>query len=219
MVTSSSFSNPADHTGPPRPDGPLPVSHTPFTTFRPVRAAFWLLLVASGVTAPAELDAVTLKELTEKRLTPKKFASHFGDFGYELNGPIQSASRFLAREKGDCDDYAVLADHVLGRHGLETRLIHIRLAGRIAHAVCYVTDNKAYLDYNNRTVFFTLTRSGSGIRDIATKVAASLESNWTTASEFTYSYSTRRKTMIATVSLTGGEPVPGAPSASAFDVD
>lgn len=196
------------------------MSCTPSTTLRPVRAAFWLLLVASGVTAPAELDAVTLKELTEKSgLTPRKFASHFGDFAYEFNGPIQSPTRFLARKSGDCDDYAVLADHVLSQHGLKTRLIHIRLAGRIAHAVCYVTENKAYLDYNNRSVFFTLTRSGSAIRDIAAKVAASLEANWTTASEFSYSYTTRRKTMIATVSQTGGEPVPGGPSASAFDVD
>lgn len=189
-------------------------------TLRPTRAALWLLLLASGVAAPAELDAVTLRELTDDRgLNAKKFASHFGDFAYEFNGPIQSATAFLARERGDCDDYAVLADHVLKKRGLGTRLIHIRLAGRVAHAVCYVTENKAYLDYNNRSVFFTLTRSGAEIRDIAAKVASSLEANWTTASEFSYSYSTRRKTMIATVSQTGGEPVPGAPPSSAFDVD
>jgi hypothetical protein len=188
--------------------------------FRPARAALWLLLLASGVAAPADLDAVTLKELTDTpKLNAKKFAAHFGGFAYEFNGPIQSATRFLSRERGDCDDYAVLADHVLSHHGFETRLIHIRLAGRVAHAVCYVTENKAYLDYNNRNVFFTLTRSGSDLRDIAAKVAASLEVNWTTASEFSYSYSTRRKTMIATVSQTGGEPVPGAPASSAFDVD
>ena len=48
---------------------------------------------------------------------------------------------------------------------------------------------------------FTLTRSGPEIRDIASKVAQSLEASWTTASEFTYSYTTRRKTMIATVPI------------------
>ncbi len=187
---------------------------------RPIRAVLWLLLLAGGWGAAGELDAVTLRELTENsNLNAKKFAGYFGDFAYEFHGPIQSAPTFLARERGDCDDYAVLADYVLRRHGFKTRLIHIRLAGRVAHAVCYVTENKAYLDYNNRAVFFTLTRSGAEIRDIATKVAASLEANWTTASEFTYSYSTRRKTMIATVSRTGGDPVPGGPSSSAFDVD
>ncbi|MFZ5495186.1 MAG: transglutaminase domain-containing protein [Verrucomicrobiota bacterium] len=190
------------------------------TTSRPVRAALWLLLLASGVAAPLDLDAVTLKELTDNRgLNAKKFASYFAGFAYEFNGPIQSAERFLARERGDCDDYAVLADHVLRKHGLGTRLIHVRLAGRVAHAVCYVTENKAYLDYNNRNVFFTLTRSEAGLRDIATKVARSLEANWTTASEFSYSYATRRKTMIATVSQTGGETAPGPSHSSAFDVD
>ncbi|WP_169829261.1 transglutaminase-like domain-containing protein [Lacunisphaera limnophila] len=196
------------------------MSPTSSISSRPARAALWLLLLASGVAAPADLDAVTLRELAENPgLNPKKFASHFGDFAYEFNGPIQPPNTFLARERGDCDDYAVLADHVLKKRGYVTRLIHIRLAGRVAHAVCYVNENKAYLDYNNRSVFFTLTRSGAELREIAAKVAASLEANWTTASEFSYSYATRRKTMIATVSLTGGEPVPGTPRSSAFDVD
>jgi hypothetical protein len=169
---------------------------------------------------PVDLDAVTLQELDDNpRLTAKKFASYFSNFAYEFNAPIQSPATFLTREKGDCDDYAVLADHVLARHTLTTRLIHIRLTGRVAHAVCYVTENKAYLDYNNRSVFFTLTRSGPDIRDIASKVAQSLEASWTTASEFTYSYATRRKTMIATVSQTGGAEPAVTPQSSAFNVD
>lgn len=192
----------------------------PSTAHRPFRAALWLLLLASGAGAPLDLDAVTLKELTDQRgLNAKKFAAYFGDFAYEFNGPIQPAAAFLARERGDCDDYSVLADFVLKKHGLTTRLIHIRLAGRVAHAVCYIAENKAYLDYNNRAVFFTLTRADPDIRDIATKVARSLEANWTTASEFSYSYATRRKTMIATVAQTGDAAVPGAPPSSAFDVD
>lgn len=196
------------------------MSFASHTFRRPLRAVLWLFSLAGGIAAPLALDAVTLKELTDAGgLNAKKFASHFGDFAYEFNGPIQPATTFLARERGDCDDYAVLADFVLRKHGYGTRLIHIRLAGRVAHAVCYVTENKAYLDYNNRNVFFTLTRSGPDIRDIASKVAKSLEANWTTASEFSYSYATRRKTMIATVSQTGGEATPGSPPSSAFDVD
>jgi len=187
----------------------------------PIRAALWLCVVASSLGLPANLAAVTLADLLEQpKLTAKKFAGYFSDFAYELNGPIQPAEAFLARERGDCDDYAVLADFVLRKHNLETRLIHIRLTGRVAHAVCYVTENKAYLDYNNRAVFFTLTRCGPAIRDIAAKVADSLEASWTTASEFSYSYETRRKLMIATISQTGepvGQPAPG-PS-SPFNVD
>lgn len=189
--------------------------------FWPRRLALWLGLLAVGLAAPGALDAVTLAELTgQSRLTAKKFAGYFADFAYEFSSPIQPAAVFLAREKGDCDDYVVLADFVLKKHNLGTRLIHIRLTGRVAHAVCYVSENKAYLDYNNRAVFFTLTRSGPEIRDIAAKVANSLQASWTTASEFTYSYDTRRKLMIATVSQTG-EPVanPAPGRSTPFNVD
>lgn len=160
-----------------------------------------------------------MRELLDNpKLNAKKFASYFSDFRYEFSRAIQTPEVFLTRARGDCDDYAVLADYVLKQRGYTTRLIHIRLAGRVAHAVCYVNEEKAYLDYNNRGVFFTLTRSGPDLREIASKVADSLEVNWTTASEFTYSYDTQRKTMITTVSQTGGADTPGS-QASPFHVD
>lgn len=184
----------------------------------PARVSVCLCLLASALGVPP-LGAVTMKELLDNpKLSAKKYASYFADFRYEFNSAIQTGPTFLARERGDCDDYAVLADYVLTKHGQKTRLIHIRLAGRVAHAVCYVEDNGAYLDYNNRSVFFTLTKSDPSLREIATKVARSLEVNWTTASEFTYSYATQRKTMISTISQTGAEaPTPG--KSSPFHVD
>jgi formyltetrahydrofolate hydrolase len=99
----------------------------------------------------------------------------------------------------------VLANFVLSHHGLGTRLVHVRVAGRVAHAVCYVTENNAYLDYNNRKFFVTLERSKPDLRAIANTVADSLSASWTTASEFTHPYETRRKTMTATISRTGGD--------------
>ena len=168
--------------------------------------ALALVALAGGALAPANLGAVTLPELVENpKLNAKKFANYFGDFGYEFNSAILPPEEFLARQRGDCDDYAVLADFVLSKHGLGTRLVHVRLSGRVAHAVCYVTEGKAYLDYNNRKFFVTLKRSGPDLRTIANKVADSLSASWTTASEFTYSYETRRKTLTATVSRIVGD--------------
>ena len=180
----------------------------------PKRGALVLVALASAALAPANLGAVTLSELIDNpQLNAKKFANYFGNFAYEFNSGILPPDEFLARERGDCDDYAVLADFILSKRGLGTRLVHVRLTGRVAHAVCYVTENNAYLDYNNRKFFVTLERSGPDLRTIANKVADSLSVSWTTASEFTYSYETRRKTMTATVSRTGGgQPVPGQPS-------
>jgi hypothetical protein len=185
-----------------------------------VRWLWYGTVLACGL-FPAALSAVTLKELnSDPKLNPKRFASHFDDFEFELNLKIQPPNVFLARKRGDCDDYAVLADQVLGPKGFATRLIQVKLAGQIDHAVCYVSEAKAYLDYNNRAVFFTLTRSDESVREIAGKVAASLEVNWTSAFEF--KYTDRKKVIIATVVKTAppeSDPVPGQGTENAVKVN
>jgi hypothetical protein len=161
------------------------------------QAGLAILAVVLGATP---LEALTVKELAaEPDLTPKRFANHFENFTYEFINYVQPPDEFLKTRTGDCDDYACLADLVLKPKGFDTRLIHIRMVGRIAHAVCYVTENKAYLDYNNRRYSFNLERSGQTIREIATKVARSFEANWTSASEFTYDYKTEDKKALFTV--------------------
>lgn len=156
--------------------------------------------VALSVTACAPLVALTLEELMgDPALNPKRFAAHFESFEYEYHPAVQWPDVFLAERRGDCDDYAVLADHVLKPRGFSTRIIHVRLVGRVAHAVCYVAESNAYLDYNNRKYFLNLQRSGATLREIATKVADSFEGNWTSASEFTYNYDTYKKTFGRTV--------------------
>jgi len=197
---------------------------TKLTAVWPHRGLVWFCLLATGASTPAGLEAVTLRELTDRpeQLTPKKFAAYFSDYAYEFNSRIQPPEVFVARERGDCDDYSALADYVLRRHHYSTRLIHVRLAGRVAHAVCYVSESRVYLDYNNRAVFFSLTKSGPALRDIADKVASSLEASWTTASEFTYSYESGRKTMITTIAQTGSEvanPGSGPSQTSPFNVN
>lgn len=149
---------------------------------------------------PGSAMAISLHELeATPALTPKKFASYFETFHYELFHEVQPPDQFLRNRRGDCDDYAILANHILPENGYETRLIHIRLAGMVAHAVCYVTEDSAYLDYNNRAVFFRLTKAKPSLRAIADKVADSLNANWTSASEFVYTYDNDRKTITATV--------------------
>jgi len=164
----------------------------------PVRR--WLAVAVAVLLAPGPASALTLQELlAEKELTPKKFASRFANFEYEFAADVLPADVFLQRRKGDCDDYAVLADHVLRHHRQTPRLIHVRIVGRVAHAVCYVTESKAYLDYNNRKYFINVERCGPSLRDIATQVAESFKANWTSVSEFTYSYEEDRKRFGVTV--------------------
>ena len=154
----------------------------------------WLAAAFAVLLAPGPAGALTLRELLdEKELTPKRFAGHFARFDYEFGVEVLQADVFLARRKGDCDDYAVLAGHVLGHHGQATRLIHVRMVGRVAHAVCYVNGAKAYLDYNNRKYALNVERCGATLREIAAQVAESFKANWTSVSEFTYTYAEERK--------------------------
>jgi len=157
-------------------------------------------VVVSCALALGRLHALTLSELlNDARMTPKRFAAHFEGFEYEYGAEVLSAEAFLERRRGDCDDYAVLADHVLRQKGYDTRLIHVRMVGRVAHAVCYVGESGAYIDYNNRKYFMNLQRCGPSIRQIATKVAAAFEANWTSASQFTYDYGEAKKQFGPTV--------------------
>jgi hypothetical protein len=180
----------------------------------------WFGVVALGFWCGAALTAATLGELvSDPKMTPKRFASKFEDFSYQYSREILPPNVFLSAKSGDCDDYATLADLVLRRKGFETRLIQVRLAGQIDHAVCYVTQSSAYLDYNNRAVFLNLARSGASIREVATKVADSLGANWTSAFEFTYDGD--KKEIVATVVKTAppsSDPVPGKAAANSVKV-
>jgi len=140
--------------------------------------------------------------LNAPTMSPKQFANYFEDFKFEdrLVFDVQSPQQFLSKRSGDCIDYAVLADHVLKHRGYQTRLIRVEMVGLdVGHAVCYVQDDRVYLDYNNRKYFFTLTRSGPTIRQVATKIAASFNANWTFAQEFAFDYDDFYKRIIHTV--------------------
>lgn len=159
------------------------------------------ILAASLFGALKSTEKFTLQELENAPgLTSRQFANLFEHFTFTFRPYVQDPEVFLAEQDGDCDDYAILADHVLRRHGLSTRIIQVRLVGtNVDHAVCYVTQDKAYLDYNNRKYSFNLQRSKPLIRDIAEKVADSLERNWASAFEFTFNYEDRRKQRVFVV--------------------
>jgi hypothetical protein len=132
-----------------------------------------------------QLQAVTLEELVnDPHLTPKRFASKFSNFEFAYHPELQMVKVFLLTESGDCADYSTLADQVLRPKGYDTRLIEVRMPGSLSHAVCYVIEEKGYLDYNNRSYFSKFTHCGASIRQIANSVAKSFRANWTSASEY-----------------------------------
>ena len=165
------------------------------------RLALAAVLLISLLPGPRAI-AFTLADLLEDtKMTPKRFADYFEDFDFSLHPfDVQNPDVFLETRTGDCIDYAVMAGYVLGRDGYSPHLIRVEMVGKnMGHAVCYVTDTGSYLDYNNRKYLFKLTRSGRRLREIATLVADSFNSNWTFASEFTYHYKDTGITILMTV--------------------
>jgi hypothetical protein len=132
-------------------------------------------------------------------MTPSRFANYFEDFDFVLFDEVQDPDVFLSTQRGNCQDYAILGDYVLTRRGYETHLVHIRMVGQIAHDVCYVTQEGRFLDYNLRSFYRNLEPSGPTVREVASRVADMFKSNWTSASEFTYTYDEGVKHMTFTV--------------------
>ena len=133
-------------------------------------------------------------------MTPGHFANLFENFAFEYIDYVQPPETFLQNRTGDCDDYAALGSYILQKAGYKTRLIRVDLVGtRVSHAVCYVTEKRVYLDYNLRTYFINLQRSGARIREIAAEVADSFGQNWTSATEYTFSYAEGRSRAVRTV--------------------
>jgi hypothetical protein len=152
---------------------------------------FSLLLRASS-------SAITVDELRGiPELTPQKFASYFSGFEFRYHDRIQSPDLFLATESGDCDDYATLAASILKERGYTPRLITVRTP-KVIHVVCYIEETHSYLDYNNRSFMHRTVSASSDIPEIASKVAKSYHTNWTSATEFTYESGAKRlvKTIV-----------------------
>jgi len=150
---------------------------------------------------PLTILAVTLEELLiEEKMTPRRFAAYFKDFDYKFHADIQPPEVFLQTQAGDCDDYSLLADKVLRKHGFTTKLVAVRMPGLLTHVVCYVVEEKVYLDFNNRVYLSRTERSDADLRTIAQKVARSFEANWTSVSEFTYQDGAKR--LVQTVAKT-----------------
>ena len=84
-------------------------------------------------------------------------------------------------------DYAVLGSMVLKVQGYTPRLIVVKMPGLLCDDVCYVNEAGSFIHYDRVKSALQLEASGASIRQIANTLADSLNSDWTSASEFTFS--------------------------------
>ena len=139
------------------------------------------LAVAAGCMAGDEWTRLR----QDRDLTPAGLLRHFAGFAFELGETLQDAETFLRRRRGDCDDFASLANQVLAERGWKTKLVVVMME-RQTHVVCYVQEAKGFLDYNRRAIADPIVTSDGSLEDIAAKVATAFRSEWWMASEFAY---------------------------------
>jgi hypothetical protein len=84
-------------------------------------------------------------------------------------------------------DYAVLADIELSGQGYKPRLVVVNMAGVGRGYACYVSEAGGIIHYDRTTFGLQLDGTGPTIRQIATTLAKSLNADWTSASEVSYS--------------------------------
>jgi hypothetical protein len=122
--------------------------------------------------------------------TPEEFARRFADFQFEYHAEVQPAEVFLATKKGDCDDFATVADDALSRAGYTTHLITVRMRGE-THVVLYVDEVHGYLDYNFRKSSHPVLACDSSLQEIAKQVAESFHRPWVAVYEFNFYHRTK----------------------------
>ena len=84
-------------------------------------------------------------------------------------------------------DYVILASMVLPTKGYTPRLVVVNMPGIVCDDACYVNESSSFIHFDRSTYAVQLEGCGSTVRQIATRLANSLNLNWTSASEFTYS--------------------------------
>jgi hypothetical protein len=129
---------------------------------------------------------MTLDELEHMpHFTPEKLVQCFKDFEYEFHVEVQDADTFLHSQKGDCDDFAIVAAEVLSSRGYTPRLVTVRMVER-----------GGYLDYNARKSGTPITPCGERLSEIAVTVGKSFHREWSAVYEFKYDRSRQFKRLV-----------------------
>jgi hypothetical protein len=114
-------------------------------------------------------------------------------------------------------DYAVLGKNVLDSQGYKARLIVVNMPGIVCDDACYINQVGSFIHYDWASSTLQLESSGSTIRQIANTLANSLNLDWTSASEFTFTnglgqiWATVVRTEPASSDPVAGQNPPTAP--------
>ena len=125
--------------------------------------AVWL---ASVPPITAENTSTSLDKLAFLYTTPKTIAAFLKhEFTFERDWDLfgeaehwQTPQEFLTKRKGDCEDYALLAQGLLVRNGIEAYVFSLYGEG-YAHTVCVFVEEGRYNVINQDRVRYYRTKS------------------------------------------------------------
>lgn len=124
------------------------------------RAALLWIIGLWGWPATAGAAGWTVEELAQRYATPEalvRFLHEEITFARdaELFDQVdywQSPEEFLRRRAGDCEDYALLAQAILHRQGIEAYVLSLYGPGGYAHTVCLFVEGDRYHAITQETI-------------------------------------------------------------------
>lgn len=114
-------------------------------------ALFWMIGLWSWPGASGAAGW-TVDDLAQRYATPDALVRFLQEeFAFTRDADLfdqadywQRPEEFLARRAGDCEDYALLAQAVLHRQGVEALVLSLYGPGGYAHTVCVFVEGGAY---------------------------------------------------------------------------
>ncbi|MBI4706950.1 MAG: hypothetical protein HY761_03370 [Candidatus Omnitrophica bacterium] len=112
------------------------------------------VLVFSGISSASNLDANCLGIHS-----PGQLAGWLkNEFKYRAEMPDkwQSAEETFKLKKGDCEDFAIISQKILGDLGIKAQILVIKFKGIVqSHAVCIFKQDRYYNFISNQKIVYT----------------------------------------------------------------
>jgi len=120
-----------------------------------------ILSIFLSLSAPSY--AQTIAEVANFVHTPFELTNWLShNFAYEMELPDhwQGAKETLELKKGDCEDFAILNQAVLGQLGIASEIVIVKFKGlNLSHAICIFKNGEFYSYFSNKELVQTKARS------------------------------------------------------------
>mgnify|MGYP001605926310 CR=1 FL=1 len=125
-----------------------------------------IILIFCLLSLPVSCFAQSLAGVTSSVHNPAQLSKWLSNnFRYELEFPDhwQPAQETLDLKKGDCEDFAILAQNILKELGIESFIVIVNLKDfKQSHAICVFKDDKYYSFFSNQILVQTGAASIEG---------------------------------------------------------